>query len=101
VNLKSLGTVISFLLLMGAPSRVVAQTNRDCLSCHGDKTLTRVRDGVTVSLYVDSAKLAVSRHGPTTCVDCHRDLAGKTGAHAATLARAACRTCHVVEAQDD
>ena len=99
--LRSLLPAIAFWMAVVVPASVAAQTNHDCLTCHGDKTLrgTGLRAGV--SMYVDSARLAASRHGPTTCVQCHTDLVGKPGAHAPRLARASCRSCHVWESQDD
>jgi cytochrome b subunit of formate dehydrogenase len=98
--LKSLIPLVGFWFAIGLPVNVAAQTSRDCLACHGDKTLQGTRDGATVSVYVDSARLAASRHGPATCVACHTDLVGKPGPHPAKLARVACRGCHVGEVQD-
>jgi cytochrome b subunit of formate dehydrogenase len=98
--LKSLIPVVGFWFAFGMPATVAAQTTRECLACHGDKTLKGTGARAAVSMYVDSARLATSRHGPTTCVQCHTDLAGKPGPHPARLARVACRGCHVVEVQD-
>ena len=61
VRLKSVVHVLGLGLLLCVPAPAAAQTNSDCLSCHGDKGLTKKRDGATVSLYVDSARYAASR----------------------------------------
>jgi nitrate/TMAO reductase-like tetraheme cytochrome c subunit len=48
-------------------------TDRDCLKCHSDKTLTMtLGDGTTRSMYTDPASIAHSRHaGKASCVECH------------------------------
>ncbi len=98
-TLKTVISVVGLGLLLCAPVRATSQTNSDCLSCHGDKGLTKKRDGATVSLYVDSARFAASRHGPAQCTDCHTDLAKKELPHDETLARVTCRNCHAQEGQ--
>jgi cytochrome b subunit of formate dehydrogenase/uncharacterized protein with PIN domain len=45
--------------------------DRDCLRCHGDRTLEARRGTKTVSLFVDQAETARSRHSRTACVQCH------------------------------
>ena len=96
---KSLIPVFGLGLLLCLPVGAAAQSNSDCLSCHGDKGLTGKRDGATISLYVDSTRLAGSRHGPASCVDCHADLAKKELPHEGKLARATCLKCHAEEAR--
>lgn len=67
--------------------------NEDCLTCHGDKTLTTNVNGKQVSLYVDSAKLNHSIHGSMfTCVDCHKDVKGLV--HESTPKKVECADCH-------
>ncbi len=53
-------------------------SDRDCMRCHGDKSLQVTRGGRTISLFVDEAKMAGSRHSRTACVQCHT---GGTPAH--------------------
>ncbi len=45
--------------------------DQDCMRCHGDRNLKTTRGGLTVSLYVDAAAAAASRHSRTACVQCH------------------------------
>jgi len=89
--------VVLLLALLAAVSGlqpVRAQTADDCLTCHEDQTLTRVRDGDEVSLYVDVARFRLSIHGATECVDCHADLSGAEFPHAETLQPVDCGACH-------
>src|SRR5271169_5638205 len=66
---------LAFLILLlwaprcwGAPKIKDA----DCLTCHGDSTLTTEVNGKQVSLFVDRDKLKHSFHGRLFgCVDCH------------------------------
>jgi cytochrome b subunit of formate dehydrogenase len=69
----------------------------DCLTCHGDVSLTAEENGKRVSLFVDKGKLRHSIHGSLlTCVDCHADVKGL--AHETPPKKVECATCHV-EAQ--
>jgi nitrate/TMAO reductase-like tetraheme cytochrome c subunit len=75
----------------------LAQTNADCLECHGDKSLTAERRGRTVSLYIDKTVVDKSVHGAADCVSCHVDLEGKDLPHDAPLRNAQCGGCHEAE----
>src|SRR6185295_13942727 len=69
-----------------------APANDDCLACHGDPDVKRA-NGTGVA--VDAPALAASKHGPTTCVGCHADLAAVTDfPHPDTLKRVNCASCH-------
>ncbi len=65
----------------------------DCLTCHGDPTLTEDVNGSTVSLYVGQNKLKHSIHGRLFhCVDCHKDV--KSLAHDKPPQKITCTQCH-------
>ena len=96
---KSLIPIIGLGLLLCLPAGAAAQSNSDCLSCHNDKGLTGKRDGATISLFVDPARYAASRHGPADCVDCHTDLAKKELPHEGKVAPATCSKCHHEESR--
>lgn len=51
----------------------VPEAVANCLGCHEDKSLTiELKDGSTMSLYVDAAELASSVHASQLiCTDCH------------------------------
>ena len=65
----------------------------DCLTCHGDASLTTEENGKQVSLYVDQNKLKHSFHGRLFgCVDCHTDV--KSLAHETPPKKITCAGCH-------
>ena len=75
-------TLAVFLLGSALPIRAQHKLkDEDCLSCHGDTSLTKDVNGKPVSLFVDGKKLQHSIHGSMklSCVDCHKDV--KTLAH--------------------
>jgi predicted CXXCH cytochrome family protein len=69
--------------------------DRDCLRCHGDPNLKVTRGTRTVSLFVDEAKLAGSRHGRTACVQCHTGgTPSEVRACRTITERVDCSICH-------
>ena len=83
------------LALLCASSTATAQkpTNEDCLTCHGDASLTKDVNGKAVSLHVAADKFKNSMHGGMfSCVDCHSDI--KSSPHETTPAKVSCATCH-------
>ncbi len=82
------------LLLTALP--VAAQEIDDCLMCHDDTELTKIRDGRVVSLHIDLDKYEASVHGVEglTCIDCHQDLDGLEDEHDETLEPVDCAMCH-------
>jgi len=69
--------------------------DRECMACHGDRNLTMLVDGDTVSLYVDSTEVAHSMHRGITCAQCHT---GATPSHtrpcATVVDKVDCSICH-------
>lgn len=85
-------TPILFALLAFAPSAVAQQVS-DCMTCHGDSSLTTADStGKEISLFVDLGQLENSMHAGFDCVTCHADVTEIP--HAEQLAPAACGTCH-------
>jgi cytochrome b subunit of formate dehydrogenase len=85
------------LFLLGSALPIRAQQklkDEDCLSCHGDTSLTKDVNGKSVSLFIDVKKLQHSIHGSMklACVDCHKDV--KTLAHDTPPQKVLCVTCH-------
>jgi len=71
-----------------------------CMVCHGDPNLVQIRDGVAVSMYVDTAMLEDSVHATVQCTGCHLDFSYSTP-HAnldseawRDVAKLACKNCH-------
>ncbi len=103
VVIATLFATVFTLLLSGSPSRAARpdteQPGAQCLACHGDKTMSTVRGGKTVSLYVDGKKFAASVHASFGCTGCHADLEGKELPHETPLAHVNCGTCHATEGE--
>jgi len=73
-----------------------AQELDDCLICHDDEEMTKVRGERVVSLYIDLELYERSVHGreELTCVDCHEDLMGLDDEHDEELEPVDCAMCH-------
>ena len=72
-----------------------AQSDEECLECHGDPEFTIENDeGEEVLLYLDSEKLAESIHGDFECITCHADLDGADLPHEEGLEPVDCAICH-------
>jgi formate dehydrogenase gamma subunit len=72
-TLTGLAAIACAALVAGAAEDPIK--NRECLDCHGDKTLASTNaSGRVLSLYTDEAKLAASVHATNSCISCHSDL---------------------------
>ncbi|MBU0743271.1 cytochrome c3 family protein [bacterium] len=89
---------LACLLLVGILTFgvAVAQEIDDCLICHEDEELTKIRGDRVVSLYIDLGMFERSVHGREgmVCIDCHVDLDGLDDEHAEDLEPVACDMCH-------
>ena len=73
-----------------------------CQVCHNDKDLVRIKNGETVSLYVNTEVLKNSAHKDVPCTGCHTDFAFKTphsnvsksGEEWRSVAKLSCKNCH-------
>lgn len=74
-----------------------AQENADCLQCHGDKSLTGLKKGKTISVFYDEQKNKESAHKQLACIACHKDLEGKEFPHEEELSPVDCGLCHTKE----
>jgi len=76
--------------------------NRNCLTCHGKPELTMVRDGKTISLFIDEEKYALSMHHQTACAQCHTEVnPGHPERPCATItSRVDCGICHAEQVHD-
>jgi len=73
------------------------ESKSGCMVCHGDKNLTRLKEGKTVSYFIDSAEVDKSTHADQFCVSCHLDFAytaPHTTADWQSTAKLACKNCH-------
>ena len=70
-------------------------SDRECMACHADRNLTMVRDGVTLSLYVDTVQLKNSIHRGQTCAQCHTNTSPHMKRPCATVPdKVDCGVCH-------
>jgi len=70
-------------------------SDRECQRCHGDALLRRTHGGRTVSLYVNQAEIARSRHARVACVQCHTQVRpSRDRPCAAITAKVDCSICH-------
>ena len=86
---------MSFSLFAWATTALPAQKlkDADCLTCHGDPTLTEDVNGSVVSLHIDEGKFKHSIHGSMfSCVDCHKDVKSLT--HDKPPEKITCAQCH-------
>ena len=90
-----LSTIAICLLGPILPTRAQQKLkDEDCLTCHGDTSLTKDVNGKQISLFVDGKKLQHSIHGAMklACVDCHKDV--KSLAHETPPQKVLCSSCH-------
>lgn len=76
------------------PFIVSAQSNDDCLTCHGDKSMTMERHAKQVSIYVDKSMLGRSPHKKLVCVACHVGFDANNVPHKERIEPVRCFTCH-------
>jgi cytochrome b subunit of formate dehydrogenase len=82
------------------------ERSASCMSCHGKRDLKVVRDGKTVSLYVDEDKRSRSVHGNVPCAACHVQVMLPEAAHFAkrpceTVTKPVdCAACHAEVVRD-
>jgi formate dehydrogenase gamma subunit len=75
-----------------------APTDRECLDCHSDNTLTKTTTaGREISLFVDAAKLALTAHRTNSCVSCHTDLTDKHPDDELAAQPVNCSSCHTAQ----
>lgn len=87
--------IILWGLLFLYPGMTPAQDNETCEMCHSDETLTTIRYGVELSLYVTEDLLSDTPHEGFYCIDCHTDLDGiDEFPHPARLTLPDCGSCH-------
>jgi cytochrome b subunit of formate dehydrogenase len=88
-------TFATFLVLASVSSLSAQKLkDSDCLTCHGDATMT---DSDGHSITVDANKFKHSVHSTFSCVDCHTDV--KSLAHETPPKKITCDQCHSDEGQ--
>jgi hypothetical protein len=97
-------SILIFIAVMGAPADEVADPSApDCLSCHGEQSLSRTGPKQQqISLHVDKKRFARSVHGDLGCAVCHPGFTGENhlgGEKRGTLNKIGqtCSSCHDVK----
>jgi cytochrome b subunit of formate dehydrogenase len=78
----------------GLCTNLFAQSNSDCLACHGDESLSMEKNGKQVSLFVKESVLQGSAHGKVNCVACHTGFDPTNVPHKEKITPIACTSCH-------
>jgi len=88
--------VLIFIILLPYWSvlSTFSQSNEDCLMCHEDPTLTAIRQGKTVSMFVNEKILISSVHDGMECTSCHPDAGVEEFPHPEVLPPVDCGFCH-------
>jgi predicted CXXCH cytochrome family protein len=92
----SLLASMSFILAILMPVLLHGQSSEVCLMCHGNASLTMLKQGKPVSLFVDAAPFKSSMHASIPCVGCHKGLNPGAMPHAKVIEPVQCRNCHKV-----
>jgi len=70
-------------------------SDQECLKCHLKPDISMVRDGQTISLYVDTLELHNSGHRSKTCAQCHTGASPHLERPCSTVSdKVDCSICH-------
>ncbi len=91
--MKTVKIIILLLVNLAICFCASAQSDEDCMMCHEDRGLTTVKQGRTVSLFVNVKTLKHSVHKKVKCASCHKDAAVDFP-HPEQLKKVNCGNCH-------
>lgn len=94
IRIKTGLKIIILACAFASVNSLYAQSNEDCLMCHEDPTLTTVKNGKKVSLFVRTGTLIKSVHKDVDCAACHEDANVSDFPHAERLKAVNCGSCH-------
>lgn len=75
-------------------------TDDYCMSCHSSKNIKTVKDGKTISLYVDYAEFKKSVHKDNSCIKCHTNIDVGKKPVCAGSGKVDCAACHAENVND-
>ena len=88
-------SIIALFLGLSLPFfSVAAQTDEECLTCHGEQGLTMAKGGREISLTVDRGGFRKSVHAGLGCVSCHEGFNAAELPHARRIKPVDCTSCH-------
>ena len=88
--------LIPVLIFLAASALYGQSPDAACTMCHSNNTLAMTRQGRSVSLFVDGAKLKSSAHGAISCSSCHVNFT-TAPPHASPVQPVKCESCHSIE----
>lgn len=94
-KIKFLTTLLVFGLFLS--TKLLGQSNEDCLMCHEDKELTMERNGKTVRLFMAGTELYNTVHKGLQCAECHVEANPDEFPHAdntTPMPAVNCASCH-------
>jgi hypothetical protein len=100
MNLVKIFVIYFVMVLCGVSSffNTLMAQNQDqkCLTCHGKKDMkVLTQDGVSRSLFINTAVLSKSPHKDRSCQDCHTDIVEITAlGHTKNVKKVQCTRCH-------
>ncbi len=89
------GIFLTSALLAGTATVGHAQDNETCEMCHDDPEMTRIVQGIPISLHANTDMIEGSVHEGFMCVDCHESLYdAEDFPHDSELPGVDCSMCH-------
>ncbi len=98
--IKKVNLILLAVFLFTIPLYLTSSDNETCMECHSDDSLTTIRGGVEVSLFVDIKIHNRSVHTDQDCINCHEDADVEEFPHGEKLELVNCGNCHD-EPQED
>jgi cytochrome b subunit of formate dehydrogenase/uncharacterized protein with PIN domain len=89
-----------YLIIFALPFYLLAQSNEDCLTCHGEKDFSVQHGLKRRNLYVDESILKASIHKDLDCISCHTSLEKSDFPHSPKLPPVKCGICHEKEEKE-
>ena len=72
----------------------LAQSSKDCLICHSDKSMVMEKGGKQLSIFVDETIFAKSAHQKLGCISCHKGFNAENIPHKKKIEQIDCIRCH-------
>ena len=97
VSLRSHIKFLTVVIFIAASALYGQSQDAACTMCHGNNSLSMTRQGRSVSLFVDGAKLKASVHGALSCSSCHANYNAMAIPHANPVPPVNCESCHNIQ----
>ncbi|MEW6702111.1 MAG: cytochrome c3 family protein [Bacteroidota bacterium] len=71
-----------------------------CMKCHGQRDLTKVVNGKSISLFVDINQFKNSAHTNNSCIKCHTNISNAKNPICLNSGKVDCSICHTSQVDD-